>query len=171
MYYDTPTNEWNREARRAAEIMADFRNSQTVDKNEDGFMVVIGYELNEVDALHIAWCPKNGVSDALLVAQFGNPHMLAIKSWTPATVADVADHLKALEKFRTRTCADNWFRKAPQVDAYLDQVRNGVYGNEPADAEITEVKSTPATTLLAPPKKKTKQKRRTNKRQPKRRRR
>ncbi|MFT3732855.1 MAG: hypothetical protein QM780_15780 [Hyphomicrobium sp.] len=170
MDYATPTNEWNREARRAAEIMADFRNHATAEKNEDGFMVVIGYALNEVDALHIAWCPKGRVSDALLAVQHGNPHMLALRSWLPATVSDVSAHLKALQKFRTRTCADNWFRKMPQVEAYLGQVRIGIYGAASAEVELKEIKSAPATTLLTPPKK-TAKKRRSNKRQAKRRRR
>jgi len=169
MYYDTPTNEWNREARRASEAMAEFRNSKT-EKNEDGFMVVIGDQLKGDGSLFIGWCRRNDVGKTLELVQFGSPVMLDLLSWFPATVSDVAMHLKALQKFRTRTCSDNWHRKLPQVEAYLDQVRNGIYGNEASDGELKEIKSTPATTLLAPPKKKIKQKRRTNKRQQKRRR-
>ncbi len=168
MDYATPTNEWNRDARRAAEVMAEFRSARN-EKGEDGFMVVIGYELNEVDALHISWCPKGRVGNALLAVQHGNPHMLAVRAWLPATVSEVSEHLKALQKFRTRTCADNWFRKMPQVETYIEQLRNSIYGNGPAELEIEETKSAPASTLPAQPKKAAK-KRRPNKRQPKRRR-
>lgn len=170
MDYATPTTEWNREARRAAEIMAEFRNNPSVaEKDEDGLMLVIGYQLNDVDALHIAWCPKGRVSDALLTVQHGNPHILALRSWLPATVSDVSMHLTALQKFRTRTCADNWFRKMPQVEAYLDQVRQGNYDKGPKYSKAREIKSAPASTLLTPPNKATKKKR-PNKRKAKRRR-
>lgn len=168
MYYETPTNEWNREARRAAEIMAEFRNSRDA-KDEDGFMVVIGYQLNELDVLHIGWCPKGRVGDHLMLVQHGNPHMLGVRSWLPATVAEVSTYLKALEKCRCRTDDQNWIRKLPQVEAYLAEVRDSVYGTVSPKIEIGAIKSAPASTLLMPPKKAPK-KRRPNKRQQKRRR-
>lgn len=149
MLQETKTTEWNRDAKRAADVMAEFRSSATapVSKNQDGLMVVVGDYRRESDGVFIGWAPEGGVTDLLRLVQFGNPYNLGILGWYPATVADVDEHRETLKKFQYRTDDTNWFKRMPQVDNYLKQVRNNVYGTD-ADIIEDDIPSCQASTLL-----------------------
>lgn len=110
-----------------------FTLATTLPKTTDGFMVVIGDQLRGDETVFIGWCPRGAVGDLLLLVQFGNPYMLGVLAWFPATIADVEEHQAALQRFRYRTDDDNWFMRSKKVNAYIEELRTNIYGAKEAN--------------------------------------
>lgn len=161
MLYETKTNEWNREARRAAEIMAAFRTQKAIPASKEvaGYMLVIGDQLKESSAIFLGWAPDGGVADLLRLVQFGSPYHLAVLAYLPATVQDVEDHRAALKQFKYRTDDTTWFMRSPNVENYIEQLRKSVYAeNDDIDLDVSDRPLNLASTLLpAKPARKPKQ--------------
>ncbi len=170
MHYDTPTNEWNGEARRAAETMAAFRNRTTA-KDTDGYMVVIADQMGKSEAVFVGWAPEDMVGNLLELIQFGSPYHLGVLTWLPATVEEVENYQNALKLFRCRTDDSNWVRFAPEVKDYIQRIRSSVKAStakatKALNRPVIEATGTKSTAL----KRDAAQQRRRNKRAPNRRR-
>jgi hypothetical protein len=93
-------------------------------KSTLGYMVIIGDQTRNDRHVFIDWAETGGLAELLARVQFSSPHHMAILGFFPATIADVEDHQAALMHFRCRTDATHWFKRTPQIDAYIQRLRD-----------------------------------------------
>jgi hypothetical protein len=105
------------------------------DKGAAGYMVFIGDQLGEEDALFVGFAPANGAGDLLRLVQFGNPGNLAILHFFPATPEDVTAHMAALKQWQYRTDNSNWFMRTKPVNAYIVKLRDDFNGPSAVEAD------------------------------------